>query len=97
MAKPIPSRHLTGPQLLFPVPQFVSQCEILDVLRLRSQIETLTLELETRENSLLEKLDQHAAVERGPNCCARINTRLELWEDLDFVGGQWRRVKGGEA
>jgi len=84
---------LKSPQPVFPVSPFISQAEILDVLRLRSQYGLLKFELETAENSVLKKLEGGARIEAGPYACGETNTHLVVWEDEDFRGVEWRREK----
>ena len=93
MAKSIVKPGLKTPQANFPVPPFISQAEVVNVLRLRSQFQVIKLELEKVQNSLLEKLGENAAVECGPHFCAEMNAHLAIWENGEFTGGQWHRQK----
>lgn len=92
MAKSSSKPTLTIPQAVFPVPPFVTQAEIMNVLRLRSQLNAIRMELEEADTEISQKLDHEAGVEPGPYTCANVNLKLVIWENEDFSGrGCWRR------
>jgi len=71
-------------QATFPVPPFVTQAELVNILRLRSQIHALTMELQEADSTIGEKLNVEATVEAGPYTCANVNLRLMIWEYEEF-------------
>lgn len=94
MAKPILKPRFKSPQAVFPVPPFITQAEIMNVLRLRSQLNAIQMELEDAQTDILGKHDGEAGVEQGPYHCAAINAALVVWENEDFSGqGCWRRKR----
>jgi len=64
---------------------------------LRSNLHVIRLELEEVQSLLLEKLGRSAATEAGPHLCAEINGSLAIWEDTEYAGATWRRVKTSEV
>jgi hypothetical protein len=89
-------------QVSISIPPFISQEEMIHVLRLRAQIHTLTGELEDLQSRLMEALQEEANIESGPYTCGDGMARLHIWEvtidgdggELGFVPG-WRRTKDG--
>ena len=98
MAKSISKPSAKSAQVIFPVPPFITQAEIMNVMRLRSQLHAIKMELENAQGELSHKLDESAGVERGPYTCANINVNLVIWEDVTFSGmGGWHRSRLNEV
>jgi len=72
---------------IFPLPPFVSQAELVNVLRLRAYLNTITMQLEEAQDTIVSKLDREASVELGPFTCASVNANLAIWEDIEFTDG----------
>lgn len=87
MAKPNSKPSPEIKQVAFPVAPFISQEELVNVLRLRSNLRILEAELDTAQTDILRRLDLGARVERGPWTCASVNLSLTIWRDDTFCPG----------
>lgn len=88
MAKPTLKKPSHSPQVVFALPPFVTQAEILNVLRLRSHLHALKLELEEAQNAMTGKLDDEARIEAGPYTCGMVNLSLVIWDNEEWGCGQ---------
>lgn len=62
------------------VPEFISQAEIIEVIRLRILYKKVGEQLEFAQTGLLHKLEGGAEMEYGYYMARETNRQLEIWE-----------------
>ena len=97
MAKATVKPKHTIPQIVFKVPPFISQEELITVLHLRSHLHQIRIQLENAHTAILAKFadaESGVTIESGPYTCAEVNLQLAIWELGDADGDElpgWHR------